>query len=93
MLTNNCLPNALSRYHRKAEELLQQGTDPGSRPGSRSSEFEEFVLTNREVLEAGTPNLQLEAGPSSNYPPLFQGLPQVTATAMRAGGTEGSTVL
>ena len=84
MLTNKCLPNALSRYHRKAEELLQQGTDPGSRPGSRSSEFEEFVLTNREVLEAG---------PSSNYPPLFQGLPQVTATAMRAGGTEGSTVL
>lgn len=40
----------LLRYYRKAEELVQGGRTEGA--ATRSAEFEEFVLTNRDYLKS-----------------------------------------
>ena len=89
----------LLRYHRKAEELVQEE----GRPGARSQEFEEFVLTNRDYLKSQLrlcePAVQRILLYSNNflYKTTLQGRGQrvevQTAGSVQVAGVEGGQVL
>ena len=44
--------NLLLRYHKKAKELMEAGSQETKSSGKRSKEYDHFVLTNRDYLKS-----------------------------------------